>query len=562
MGAALSFLPDRVAYAMRRLLVIGAALAAYWVPQYAYGQVPDESEPATEAFDVWEYRVSGNTILNNRSIERAVYDHLGPDKTIADVELARGALERSYREAGFSTVLVSIPEQTVDAGVVRLEVTEGKIGKVRVRDARYVSGRRIRAAVDSVQPGEPIYFPALQADLQDLARLSADRTVTPVLKPGRFPGEVDLDLRVDDALPLHGSLEINDRYTADTEELRVTGSLSYDNLFQRAHSFSLQYTTAPQRTEDTKVWAATYLWKFAESPTVLALYAVDTDSDVATLGDINVLGVGNIYGMRIVRPLEGSASFNHGLSLGVDYKDFTETVRTPVLPEPDTPTDVIEPDPVDEADDGVVTPISYTALSASYNFGWNSDRYLSSYDLGMTFGSSFLGNSRREFEDKRFKAKPNFFYTRFGTEQLLRAWGGIGLYGRFSGQLTSSPLISNEQFSIGGARSVRGYLEAEVLGDYGFFGNVEVRSPDIAGRMGSLFDSLYLFAFYDAGAVWLHDPLPGQDDYTRIDGAGAGLRLITGFGALLAADWATPLRDSINIQSGEDRLHFSLRWQF
>ncbi|MEO1204344.1 MAG: ShlB/FhaC/HecB family hemolysin secretion/activation protein, partial [Pseudomonadota bacterium] len=33
----------------------------------------DTAEAETEYFDVWEYRVGGNTVLENRDIERAVY---------------------------------------------------------------------------------------------------------------------------------------------------------------------------------------------------------------------------------------------------------------------------------------------------------------------------------------------------------------------------------------------------------------------------------------------------------------------------------------------------------
>src|SRR5262245_35947781 len=78
-------------------------------------------------FDVFEYRVLGNTVLPTQSVERAVYPHLGEKRTLKDVEEARVALEKAYRDAGFGTVFVDIPEQDVDHGIVRLKVTEGKL---------------------------------------------------------------------------------------------------------------------------------------------------------------------------------------------------------------------------------------------------------------------------------------------------------------------------------------------------------------------------------------------------------------------------------------------------
>lgn len=505
----------------------------------ASAQESTEAENGIDYFDVWEYRVGGNSVLPNRAIEKAVYGFLGPGKTIDDVEKARAALEAAYRGQGYSTALVSIPEQSVDSGIVRLTVTEGHIGRVRVTNARYFSGRQIRAQADSVKVGQPILFPELQEDLSEINRVSSDRSVTPILKAGRDPGEVDLELRVEDELPVHGSLEVNDRFTADTAELRVTGSLSYDNLFQRFHTLSLQYTTAPEEPKNTQVWALSYLWRFEDSPAVLAFYAIDTDSDVAAIGNINVLGAGRIYGARYVRPLESySDTFFHNLSMGVDYKDITETVET------------------------AETPISYTNLSGNYTFGWNFPNYLSSYFATVNVGSTALGNDTQEFGDKRFKAQPNYFYVNLGMEQLVNTVGGIGLFLRVNGQATSQPLINNEQFTAGGAMSVRGYLEAERLGDFGAFTNVEVRSPNVGPWLWNGLQSLSLHAFYDYASLGLNDALPGQDPSVDIDSYGFGFRLVATSGLVLSLDWAEPLKDSTNTLAGDTRTHFIFRWNF
>ena len=489
-------------------------------------------------FPVYEYRVGGNTVLEPAAIERAVYPHLGLKQSAEDVELARQALEAAYRERGYSTALVSTPEQTVDSGIVRLEVTEGNVGRVRVTEARYVSGRQIAREMTAATPGAPIHFPELQDTLARINRASPDRSVTPILKAGRRPGEVDLELRVKDQFPMHMFFEMNDQYTVDTEELRSTIGLSYDNLWQRFHSLSVQYTTAPENRDNTEVWAATYLARFKERSDVLAFYAVDTSSDVATVGDINVLGNGRIYGFRWVKPLSSDSALFHSTTLGIDYKDFDESIDT------------------------LETPVTYTHLSANYSFGWNFDNYRSSYGIGAGFGVPALGNTEQEFEDKRFNAPPNYFYLTANAEQLLRIWGGVGLYGKVAGQYSAKPLINNEQFSIGGFNTVRGYLEAERLGDYGAYGNFELRSPDFGKALSERVSTLYVFAFYDAGTVGIHQALPGQDPSSELFSTGVGFRFATDFGLTAALDWARPLRQSVNIDEDEDRYHFAVRWGF
>ena len=100
--------------------------------------------PEVNYFDIYEFQVEGNTKLKNEQIESAVYPHMGEKKSIDDVNKARDALEKTYHQAGYLTVLVDIPEQDVDKKVVRLNVTEGKVGKLRIKDSHYFSLGRIK----------------------------------------------------------------------------------------------------------------------------------------------------------------------------------------------------------------------------------------------------------------------------------------------------------------------------------------------------------------------------------------------------------------------------------
>ncbi len=79
-------------------------------------------------FDIFEYKIEGNSLLNDLQIERAVMPFLGEGKTLLEVESARAGLERAYHDAGYLTVVVSIPEQNVDSGAVALAGGRGAGG--------------------------------------------------------------------------------------------------------------------------------------------------------------------------------------------------------------------------------------------------------------------------------------------------------------------------------------------------------------------------------------------------------------------------------------------------
>ena len=86
-----------------------------------------QQKPAT--FDLLELRVKGSTKLDKKQLERTIYPFLGPKKSLENVDLARTALEELYRNQGYQTVTVDIPEQDVKNGIVYLQVVEGKVSR-------------------------------------------------------------------------------------------------------------------------------------------------------------------------------------------------------------------------------------------------------------------------------------------------------------------------------------------------------------------------------------------------------------------------------------------------
>ncbi len=513
------------------------------------GAAGGQETPAAEAkprFDVWEYRVDGNTVLDSVVIERAVYGQLGPGKTLDDVNAARGSLEQAYRDAGFPTVFVDVPEQAVDEGLVRLSVTEGRVSRVKITGSRYVSNGWIRDQLPEVAPGSIPRIDAFQEQLRALNVRSADRQLTPVLRPGVEQGTVEIELKVQDRVPVNGVLTVNNRNSPNTTATRLEAAIRYDNLWQRDHSFGLQYQVAPENREETEVLAASYVLRPKASGTAFAFYGLTSDSDIATVGgDISVIGSGQVYGVRAILPLPGGDAFFHSLQLGVDFKDFGETIGFTT-----------------EGEEDIDTPITYL----NWSLGWNAtvprETRTHSYDLTANFGVRNLANGVQEFADKRYKGRPNYLYVRGGYELVQTLpWWSTSLALELQGQLTPDALISNEQFAAGGMSSVRGYYEGEVLGDYGFQAALEWRSPNLGPRLWKSIGNLYGFSFFDSARLLLNDPLPGQVDTATLLSAGVGLQLLAD--PLTAAlDLAVPLRDGPTTRKGDERLLFSLSYGF
>ncbi len=463
-----------------------------------------------------EYRVTGAHRLPAIEVQEAVYPYLGPGRTERDVEQARAALEKVYFDKGFQTVSVEVPLQQASRGIVILQVVEAKVGRLRVRGSRYFSLAAIKRQAPSVAEGSVPNFNDITRDIVALNKFS-DRRVTPTLRPGVEPRTVDIDLNVKDTFPLHGSIELNNRYSANTPQLRLSGSVSYTNLWQLGHTAGASFQVSPEDLAKVKVFTAYYL---AQVPGVdwlsLLVQGVKQDSDVSTLGGAAVTGRGETIGGRAIIALPGREGFYQSLTAGVDYKRYDQNVIV------GTTTDR--------------TPIYYYPFTLNYSGTWVGKKSLTELNAGVTMGLRGMGSRQSSFDRSRFRADGNYFFFRGDLARTQDLPRGFVVYGKVQGQASGGPLVSNEQFAGGGLGTARGYLEAEAVGDNGIFGTLELRSPSFLATTRKVGEGdsasekptgneWRFYAFCDAGTLTLHDPLPQQESSFHLASVGIGSRI-------------------------------------
>jgi hemolysin activation/secretion protein len=511
-------------------------------PQPSAGQSTAGETKPTAHFDINEFRVDGNTVLTEDEIDRAVYDYLGPDKTINDVEKARAALEAAYSAKGYPTVSTSIPVQHVANGVVVLAVTERPVGRLRVRGARYYDLGAIKEGAPALAPGKVPNVTDVQQQIVALNQWP-DRTVTPALRAGVAPGTVDVDLNVQDRFPGHATLELNNRQSPDTTPLRLSGSLGYNNLWQRGDSATLTFQVAPQNPSDAEVISGSYLFRIPDSQLSLLASYLKSNSNVTTVGSTNVIGKGTISGLRLLVPLGFDEGFVHTLSTGMDYKHFDDTTQISLQ--------------------SSETPVTYYPYTVSYQATWNGLDAQTNLIANIVFTFRGLGSSAAQFDQVRFDASPSFIYLRGDVARTQTLPHDMQLYGHLAFQLAPAPLISNEQFSLGGLDTVRGYQESEALGDYGGALQVELRSPSLSDFVTTgVIDDARLLAFFDGGSTAIHNPLPQQTSSYTLASAGFGvrLRLFSDFNGEVVGAW--PITNGPFTKAGDGRVLFRIYGDF
>lgn len=486
--------------------------------------------------------MSGANLLTELEKGEAVYPFLGPGRTGVDIEGARAALAAAYKAKGYETVLVEVPVPMPRAGVVHLRVTETTVGRLRVNGAKYVLPSQIRRHAPSLAPGTVPNFNDVQRDIAALNQLP-DRVITPVLKAGAVPGTVDIDLNVEDKLPLHASIEINNRRSANTTDLRLNGSVTYNNLWNLGHSIGASVQLSPEDISQVQVFSGFYTARFPQWPNFsLLVQGTKQDSNVSTLGDSAVAGRGESLGARAIFNLTPAAGFVHSFNIGFDYKHYNQTLTAGASQ--------------------TATPITYFPVTAGYSANWLGKKSQTELNASVNLGLRGAGSSDTELDNSRYKARGSFFYFRGDVAHTQELPGGAQLYGKVQGQASSQPLVSNEQFAGGGLGTARGYLEAAALGDDAIFGSFELRSPSLLGWAKRKNTEWRIYTFVEGGVLTLQQPLSEQQARFELASVGVGTRIQLFDHFHGSFDIGIPLTSQGGTKSGDALFTFRLWSEF
>jgi len=527
-------------------LVFGAMASAAEAPVPAGAPRTVAVPVRGQGFDILEIAVDGNTLLSEIDIQTALEPYVGEQRKASDVDAARGALEKLYKDRGYKTVTVAIPRQTIRDGLVLLEVVEGRIASLEVQGSKYTSLDQLKLEVPSLAEGQVPDFEQVEKELTYANRLP-NRRVIPSLSAGQVPGTVDIDLKVEDQLPVRASVELNNRHGRDTSNTRAVATFGYDNLFQLGHSLTLSFQTAPQRSDDGSVYYGSYRAPLADGSWNLSFTALRTSSSVAALSGVDVLGSGRSYGLELSKQFAAVAGVLYpSISAGLDYKHFNTVASIGQGAE-------------------IRTPAKYFPFTLGYSQLLKLTGQSLQSDLTLSVASPKLGSDSQTIDLNRFKARgqqlylrASFAYNRDLPFNFEAGWRG-------SGQISDQALISSEQYSAGGMDNVRGYVEAESLGDHGYFSSLELRAPSISEYLDGRRWARHLtefrpYVFYDIANVRLRPPLVDRatpvSAFLSSTGAGLNFRFFDHLGGSLI--WALPLQKGPATPDNDNRVLFRI----
>lgn len=497
---------------------------------------PPADSPEVLRFPIKEFRLQGNTLLSGTELQNQLKKYLGQDKTVDDLSAAREALLESYRQAGYSLVSISSPTRLSLDGVFQIDITEVSVSRVTITGNRYFNEDNIRAALPELQENRSPNLNALASQLF-LANDNSSRQLTLDFQPAES-GQSNVEIKVQDQNPQRWTVRLDNTGTESSGRLRFSAIAQNNNLFNRGHIAAASVTLSPDNLENVKQFGLFYqapIPRWGDAINFSASYSDINSGRVADVFDVS--GQGFATGIHFLHNLSRTALDRQVLDFGIDYRLFQNTV------------DFF----------GENLGVDVAAFPVSLGYQYTAKRGNNGFSAGIRYVRNISGvfgrNEDRIYGESRVGAKADWdLFEINGTYQYAFPSGWL-LNIQAEGQYAGEPLISGEQFGLGGARSIRGLEEREVAGDDALRATLEVYTPEISGGHRFL-------AFTDIGQYWRENALPGEPDSDSMWTVGLGWRWNYQNRLGTAVDLGYVLDSSVFSNSGDVRVHFSLNYSF
>jgi len=507
-----------------KLPPVGASSAALRLPPIP----PLRRDPAARdgTIRVDRVRVLGSSVLSNPDLEPIVAPYLARPLHAEDLVELRDAVTRLYIDRGYLNSGALIPEQNVQSGVLEIEVVEGSLEKVEVVGAEQFRPDYFTAEL--LRPGDgPLNVRELEQRLQVLRTDPRIQRLEARLVPGERRGQSRLELDILETSRWGlGFASANDRSsTIGSESGRM--DLAYRNL--TGNGDELQFGIG--MTEGAEELRAAYTLPLLDSDTLLNVDYRDSEADIvnSAFEEVGIDSFSTTYGAGIEHALFRTPTNELVLGLRGELRESLTRI------------DGEETTFSLGAEDG---ESRVSALRASQSWTTRSQSDVFALRSTMSFGLDILDASndttRRTFSQRERPPDGTFVAWLLQAQwahRLPEQYRGSQVLWRMDAQVTPRSLLSLEQFSLGGARTVRGYRENELVRDNGIATSLELRVPILRTALGR--DVLQVAPFFDFGHGWNDGETP---PIKTIASYGAGLRYQAADGVFMSIYYGEPLR--------------------
>ncbi|HLW73990.1 MAG TPA: ShlB/FhaC/HecB family hemolysin secretion/activation protein [Gammaproteobacteria bacterium] len=459
---------------------------------------PSGVSPGGPSFKVTGFVIEGNTVIPTDELQAQIAGYVGQSLTLAQLYDVADVLTRYYRAKGYGLADVAPPAQKITDGSVRLQVIEGRVGKISIQGNTRTHEVVLQKRVSGLHSGD-IYTDAAAERavllLNDLPGVGARA----VLSPGQEFGSSDMLFNVDES-HYNGDVSIDDYGRSVIGRWRISADV-YDNSFTGNGD---QLSAGVTHADGNRLNFGKLAYALPVGPDGGTLTSSYNRAEYhglfsnGTGGTLPFSGSTQNAGLNWQYPELRSTDRNLYWSMGLNW-DNSRSLSSGI--------------------NALTTNIMLLQIGTFYTRSFQDQSSLTSSFTFWTNGKHYVhGQSLNNVSAERARGEWD------NTYQLPFA-GNWTFIGQLNLTYSVNALTDADKFNLGGPGSVLGYQSAEQRGDSGYFGSTEVERAFSWGPYWPMVWGVFL----DTGKVWDKAgtvATTGTDSSRGISSGGLDLQLL------------------------------------
>ncbi len=511
-------------------------------------------EGADEIFlELKTVKLTGVTVYNEERLTSVYADKIGQKISLAEVYGIADKLTRKYRNDGYILTQVVVPPQTIDGGDVELRVVEGFIESINVEgpEESEKSLALVRSYAADIKTDGALNIKNLERYLLligDLPGLDARSVLSPSQTTA---GAANLRIIVSRDI-FEASIGLDNYGSRYLGPWEASASGAANSLFGLNERITMQAIGAPGSGSDNEDFlelgyvAAGYQQPvaFLGKGAVFDIYASHTDTEPGfNLAQFDVEGKSDYISAKLSYPFYRSRTTNLRGYAMFDWRNVTS---------------------YSNVQDTLRDKIRAIRAGGSYEFLDTTFKTAAVNAISIEFSkgiSSFNASDKNDDNLTRTHGDPGFKKVTAEVQRLQRVAPKLNLLTAAYGQWSAHPLLSSEEFGVGGQKYGRGYDSSEIVGDDGYAAKIELQWSN--PRATPIFSDYKLFGFFDIGKVWNKDATTSDNKTETLTSTGAGIRTKFTNGMKGDLTVALPINNEVQTQGDQSpRVFLSLRQSF
>ena len=502
---------------------------------------PDAGQRLLPGANIREIRLQGNRAIDDAELRKIADAYRGRWVSVLELHELRQKLSLLYLEKGYVNSGAIIPDQEITDGVLRIQLIEGTLNAIRIIGNDHLSQSYLRERI-ALGAGPPLNLYRLGVRLQLLQSHPVIRSLNSELKPGARPGEATLDVVVRERDPHRLIFDMGNARSPSVGEVTFGGEFNHLSLTGHGDRLAFRMEGGAGLTDFTLSYS---LPLNARDTTLGVQSARDSNTVVSEpFQDLDIEGERNSGVLSISHPLILSLDRQFLLSGGLEVEETKTTLGG---------------EPFSFSPWAVDGRAKVALLYFGQDWIMRDPRQVLALRSTFKLGIDAFGSTRYD------PGPDSRFFSWLGQAQWARRCkGGNQLILRGDLQLSADPLMTMEQYALGGLNSVRGYRTNELVRDNAFFASAEYRyslDEALGSDQSGNAPGLSLALFTDFGHGWNREgPSLGVHSIYSV-----GLGLVWDPAPEMHAElyWGLPLREVENLGRSlqDDGIHFRMIWR-